>query len=48
MKFEGIYTNGQEWSGILFNLNNKVYELKQGEWYIKYYCNDILEMEGEF
>ena len=34
--FEGEFINGQRWNGIGYDkMNNKIYELKNGEGYIK-------------
>ena len=48
--FEGEYLNGERYTGIVYDtMNNKVYELNNGEGYIKeYYCNGKLLFEGEY
>ena len=50
LEFEGEYLNGKRWSGIGYDImNNKVYELKNGEGIVqKYYENGKLEFEAEF
>ena len=49
IRFEGIYNNGKKWNGIGYDIKaNKVYEIKNGEGYIKEYNDDgelILETE---
>ena len=50
IEFEGIYNNGERYSGIGYDTkNNKAYELKNGEGYIKkYYLGGIYIFEGEY
>ena len=50
IKFEGIYNNGLRYNGIGYDImNNKDYELKNGEGYIKeYFDNGQLRFEGEY
>ena len=49
IKFEGEYKNGFKWNGKGYNNNNIVYELKNGNGYVKeYYDNGILRFEVEY
>ena len=49
IKFEGVFNNGGRWEGIGYDImNNKVYELKNGEGYIKEYEDGKLKFEGEY
>ena len=50
LMFDGEYLNGKKWNGKGFNnINNTIYELKNGKGYIKEYNNfGILIFEGEY
>ena len=50
IRFEGIYNNGKKWNGIGYDIkDNKVYEIKNGEGYIKEYNDEgKLYIESEY
>ena len=50
IRFEGIYNNGKKWNGIGYDIKaNKVYEIKNGEGYIKEYNDEgKLYIESEY
>ena len=49
IKFEGIYINGNRYKGIGYDiLYNKIYELKNGEGYVKEYIGYKIIIEGEY
>ena len=47
--FEGEYLNNKKWNGIGYDINkNKIYEIKNGNGFIKEYCsNGTIKYEGE-
>jgi len=47
--FAGEYLNGRRWNGKGYYCNTVIYELKNGNGYVKdYFCTDILRFECEF
>ena len=47
--FEGEYLNGKKWNGKGFDNNNKVYELKNGNGFVREFNNNTsLKFEGEY
>ena len=46
--FEGEYYEGKKWNGTGYIYNKAIYELKNGNGYIKEYCDNILIFEGEY
>ena len=46
--FEGEYFNGKRWNGIGYDGNNLVYELKNGNGWVKEFNNKKLLYEGEY